>query len=580
MDHNNHKKSVYYKVLFLLFTIHYSLFTIHYSFAQENKYNEVVKIVAEYTPTISDAYKINLNPKIEDTIVEAPKLSYYINSVKMNTGFELEPIKPLRMSAEPLDKLYNSLLNVGIGNYLTPYAEFFYNSLQSKDYNAGFHFRHLSSNAKDGIKGYKNSYYSDNEVNVYGKYFMQSYTLFGDINYVRNVVHYYGHQTDFPNDSIKEVTLNKTGQKQIFTFVNLNAGITGNYHDAQHLGYEVKFKYYNLSDLFSAKENNIRLNGFVSKNVSFMSSAKTQMVMVSADISYFNNVNNFMNTGSTLYKVTPELRTDFNKLKVNIGLNISDHADADAKFRISPVINANLALVSDMLYVYSGINGGFVRNTYKAFSDANPFINSDITEPFTSKKSYTTNKIEFSGGIKGSFSKNLSFNASITTTDAENVPLFVTDTNTLARNRFTVVYNNIQITNLMGEISWEQSGKLDIMLRGDYFNYTLSNESYAWEKPLYDLSLSARYHFNEQLILKADLFGLFNIYEGKFDKNKVILAQKTDHIFDINLSGEYRFTKQLSAFLNLNNLAFDRYYRWYNYPSEKFNFLAGVSYRF
>ena len=137
-----------------------------------------MKIVAEYTPTISDAIKLNLNPKIEDTIVETPKLNYSINSVKMNTGFELEPIKPLRMSPEPLDKLYSSLLNVGFGNYTTPYAEFFYNSLQSKDYNAGFHIKHLSSNATDGINNYNNSNYSDNEVNVYGKYFMQDYTLF------------------------------------------------------------------------------------------------------------------------------------------------------------------------------------------------------------------------------------------------------------------------------------------------------------------------------------------------------------------------------------------------------------------
>ena len=169
----------------------------------------------------------------------------------------------------------------------------------------------------------------------------------------------------------------------------------------------------------------------------------------------------------------------------------------------------------------------------------------------------------------------------------DNLPLFVTDTTTKAKNKFTVVYDNVQILNLKGEVTWEQSEKLDIILRGDYFNYTITNEMYAWEKPDYDLGLTAKYHYSEQLIFKADLFGLFKIYERDFVKeteNNVVVTtvspQLINHIYDINLGAEYRFTKQLSAFLNLNNIGNYRYYRWYNYPSQRFNFLAGVSYAF
>jgi outer membrane receptor protein involved in Fe transport len=51
-------------------------------------------------------------------------------------------------------------------------------------------------------------------------------------------------------------------------------------------------------------------------------------------------------------------------------------------------------------------------------------------------------------------------------------------------------------------------------------------------------------------------------------------------ITDINLGFEYRYNKKLGAFLNLNNLAGTRYYRWNNYPTYRFNFLAGLSYSF
>ncbi len=49
-------------------------------------------------------------------------------------------------------------------------------------------------------------------------------------------------------------------------------------------------------------------------------------------------------------------------------------------------------------------------------------------------------------------------------------------------------------------------------------------------------------------------------------------------IADINLSLEYRYTKLLSVFLHINNLAASRYYQWYQYPLQRFNFMAGFTY--
>jgi len=51
-------------------------------------------------------------------------------------------------------------------------------------------------------------------------------------------------------------------------------------------------------------------------------------------------------------------------------------------------------------------------------------------------------------------------------------------------------------------------------------------------------------------------------------------------LVDVNLGLEYRYTKFLSAFLNLNNLAAQRYQRWYAYPTQKFNLLGGLTYTF
>ena len=49
-------------------------------------------------------------------------------------------------------------------------------------------------------------------------------------------------------------------------------------------------------------------------------------------------------------------------------------------------------------------------------------------------------------------------------------------------------------------------------------------------------------------------------------------------IVDINLGAEYRYSKMLSFFVNFNNIANTRYYRWEKYPSQRFNLMAGLTF--
>ena len=53
-----------------------------------------------------------------------------------------------------------------------------------------------------------------------------------------------------------------------------------------------------------------------------------------------------------------------------------------------------------------------------------------------------------------------------------------------------------------------------------------------------------------------------------------------DPVFDINLKGTYSITSKFALFAQLNNLGFQGYERWFGYPVQSFNFLAGVSYAF
>jgi len=48
--------------------------------------------------------------------------------------------------------------------------------------------------------------------------------------------------------------------------------------------------------------------------------------------------------------------------------------------------------------------------------------------------------------------------------------------------------------------------------------------------------------------------------------------------FNLNLSAEYRYSKILSFWAKLNNIANNHYYEWAYYPSQGFLFMLGFTY--
>ena len=59
-----------------------------------------------------------------------------------------------------------------------------------------------------------------------------------------------------------------------------------------------------------------------------------------------------------------------------------------------------------------------------------------------------------------------------------------------------------------------------------------------------------------------------------------VYGRKIDPIFDFNLGMEYRFTKKLSAFVDVNNILSKNYEIWGNYHVQGINVMAGVTYSF
>lgn len=543
-----------------------------HSFAQ----NQDVIIIDAYKPTISDAFKINGNPKIIDTIVKKMDLIYQVNPALYKTTFNIDPIKPAKMVGEPLTKLYKSYVKVGFGTKVTPFAEIYFNNLRSTNQSIGAYFKHLSSAGK--IKDFAFPGFSDNDAGLYARRFYKNHTLSGEVDYKRNVVHYYGFKhSEF--DSLPNINdlENKDSIKQRFSKIGATLKFKSTFQDSLKLNHSFSLSYYNQRDLYQAMEDNISFSGDVDKKVSlFGKNLEYQNLGLNTNVDYFNDINPVDTSFGAVVKLQPHYSATYNILKFDAGFNTFFEATDDSKIYIFPDLSFNINLYDNIFVLYAGITSDLKRNNFMDIAEENPFINTSSALKFTRTKS------KFYGGFKGSLSSYLSFNASVSKANVVDMPLYFNDTSSILLNRFVLIYDDIKVFNTHTEITYQRSEKYKFLLISNFYQYATTNELYAWFKPNMDVKLAFNYNLKNKIILKTEVFAFSSsdakiIVPGTVPEIKPIRMKGT---VDFNLGLEYRYSKILSGFINFNNIGAVRYQRWYNYPTYGFTILGGVSYAF
>ena len=528
-----------------------------FSYAQKKDLDTLETVVnksANYS--IANATKINDNPGYSDSTARIPAQHYSISPKQMVTTFELAPIKPAKMVGEPLTHLYNSIVKLGFGNYTTPYLEGFYNSLRSKEYSYGVHVKHLSS--KSTLADYGNSSYSDNEINLYGKRFFGKQTLFANFDYARNVVHYYGYDT-------KAITINNDDAiRQRFSFINPSLRLLSHYSDSTHYNYDLRLKYYNLLDLYNANENNISAEAIVKGYYD------KQLITLGAGVDYYNTRTAKDTTNNTILHLSPSLAFAGNKWNVNVGVTVVGDFAKESKFFFFPNIDFNFNVVDNIIIPYAGVSGGLDKNSYKSMSDINPFISPTVSLVNTDRK------VEVYGGLRGTVESNTSYNVKATWSTISNMPFFVTDESDLLKNKFSLIYDDVTYLNIHGELGYQQTEKIKFIAKGDYFHYTTTNEIRAWYKPEVQITGSVHYNLRDKIVVKGDIFYIGKQLAKTFDTEGKAVPKELKGIVDINLGAEYKYSKLFTLFANLNNIAGMRYYRWNNYPTQRFMIMGGL----
>jgi hypothetical protein len=527
--------------------------------------NKEVEVVKPYVPVVSDASKINNLPLFNDTTIIKPSFDYHIVPSVINTDYQLNKINPAKMVSMPLAKLYKTYLKLGLGNYGTPLAEVYINSNRSKKYSAGLYLHHQSSGGDIKLDNDKKVFagYSDNEATVFGKKYINKAFIYGDAGITSNTVYHYGYNTDV----IKDTILEKGNIRQNYFGAAINAGIRSTHNDSTDLSYHFGLGYNFFKNRFSQSEGNLRL--FAEGCKLF----KNNLVGLKSNLLVIkpNEKLDTLGYSNTIFNLQPYIVLTNPEYRLEGGLNIIfENQFGKLNMYLYPDIELTINIAKDVLVGFVGLKSQLKEHSYQSIAFENPFIRPNLLVRNTNVSA------SFVGGFKGSLGSKASFVAKAEFTRSKYDYFFVNDTLSSLQNQFTVVYDNTQHLNVSFETDYDYSQSLAFALKAGYNHYQLEKEDYAWNRPDFELTFSTKYNLRNKILANVDVISMSKRYAKLFDSSAK--AKELPGVVDVNLGLEYRYTKILSAWIKLNNIAASKFYRWNNYPAQRFNVMIGITY--
>lgn len=548
------------------------------------------KVVTDSDRSIEPAKRISQRPSVFDTLIPTPQIEYPLLVLREETKIEVQDIDPAVMRIKPqLSKLYNGYAKVGAGSRLMGLGEVYYNSLRSRKLNWGVHANHLSE--WGSISDYAPSQYDRTALKAYGEVNEKRYTYGAEVDYSNRGLNYYGFQN--PNadrDSIAQRFSNYKGQ----------AFFNGHAKDSNHLNYNIGLSYdffhqhkpyIDTIDDWKAREHNAALRStwmYTSSNHLLLSNLKADF-----DIDFNNykfgipdsNVT-VLDSGyvenNTLFRLRPTTHffSKDNKFQFEFGGELAIDAGKNTKANLYPVGAVQYSLFNDLFIPYARVDGGVSQQRLNGFIMRNEFMRTNVNL-------LNLRRFAFETGIKGTLSKNMSFNLGFATVNYQNMGLFVNDTTYSNKNRFDLIYDTVRVNTIMGSLTYQHNEtlKFDGILKWN--GYMARNNAFAWNMPTTEVIIRGKYNVYDKLIVNLDftLEGGRNalVYDANIEGVKEVngqLVKPLGLIADANLGVEYRYTSRISFFANANNFAAQRYQRWFDYPVQAFQFMMGATFRF
>lgn len=591
--------------------------------SDSNVYNERVIVTSRFRPVVDESRKLNVAPSITDTVPTMPKnFTYDISSRRLTSLYEPSRIKAARIIGEPATKLYNNYLKLGMGNYWSPLAEVYFNSLRNTNKTYGIRATHHSSwgtigKASDTIASpdsYGQAPFSFTDVTAFGRLITRNkLQISGDVGYQNDFNRYYG----FSDSTLKSVmnctrdSIALTDYNAVYNLLSLNAGVKTLNTDVNALGYEANL---NLSDLFASySQNEFNLN--VEGNIHYgFTIAKKYMGIAYLHLVYNGFATNYnptqlplganaaLNTllltrdDSTgvsalggknylnIYKANPYIDFLFQGFQVHAGAVVAFdgfNRPASGLVHVYPDAVVSKTFLHEIVNVSLGAQGNVDPCDWNAIRQVNPYVapNADMR---------ATSHYDFFAKARLEFSKKMDLTLYGMFSSLDDDLSFRLDDSYTLHNVFMPVYDSLTRIKVGGQFVFLNDEMLQLEAKGNYYIYKNKKtraveggyeELPLFYRPTFDAGLCAKVNYNDMILGRVE-FQLMGRtpYDTELDAEGVESMLYLPLRTGLNLEVEYRYNKALSFFLKADNLLFQRYYYWQNYPSYRGLFILGLTY--
>ncbi|MBO4655591.1 MAG: hypothetical protein J5644_08600 [Bacteroidales bacterium] len=569
-----------------------------------------------FNPQLSNIQKINQQAVLNDTIKETVKFDYSITPMQMDVSFSPTPIKASKLSPEIGEPVARNYIKVGFGYPVTPLLEFAAHNANNSKYSYGINLHHFSSWA--GPIGKKQKQYayaptSDTRVHLFLTTFFKDQTLYSSVDYNHELAHFYGYGKDVTNARgiYSESLYGKDYYNAIrndFHHVKAEIGIRSNHlPGVKKLKQDVRLNYNFLYCHNKSMENHVGITSFFAYDSRFMKISGSQNYRIDFNFDYYDDrlrttsgtaddetfPAQFYHANAFKFEIVPNMQFTIKEYHIKLGVGVPVlRSNLVTRCPVYPVAEVQLGIVPGILSIYAGVDGKAEYQGMKELLYENPYYSPTYTNFDT--LDFTRTRINVYGGIKGNLVKKLNYHISARYAYVQDMAFFQLDPNYLLRNKFMVIYNDVNYLNVCLNLSWDVIDHLSLTFEGNYNAYFFKKDSelkYAWYKPGLDFGFDGKYTLKGKYIFDLNFKLEFMRWalsprdeKGniRYDNFGDVSYQPTKMkpVLDFGIGFEYLINKNFSAFATINNIGCQYYARYYDFNCFGINALVGVTYSF
>jgi hypothetical protein len=550
---------------------------------QENVLKREVTLYNPYKPSLSVVKKMSFLPDMTDTVKLKPEFHYVVSAKPFQPEYTISPIKAAALLPDPLPKLYKSYVNIGFGNHFTPLAEISITNERSKKGAYGFYGRHFSTNDDIVLENGRSVYggYMDNDASLFGKKIFPKSELEVSVDFTQKERHAYGYDPQIMDyiPSKKDIRMNYFNAGGKLSYSSLKLDSADFYYK-----WDVYYNYFHQSEYFFQHSGGIE--GIMAK------SFNGHYIGASVSFRHYNNSDSVYTKSQYIASISPfyTKRTD----EWNFKLGLQMLLDRSSILHIYPDVDFGFTIIPSYLSFFASLSGKLERNEPLKIVSENPYLVSNQYPGFVSngvlyKLPDTDHRLVINSGVKGNTGVGGSYliSASYSLIDDmlfySNVVFPDSVTPRAMGNYFLPVTDAVKLLNLHAEMNGPITDKLSFRWVANYYSYT-TDMKYAWNKPDWEGQVGLKYNLRDKIIIGME-FTTIGIRREIVSGDRLSLEAGYTPVviempvhFNMNLNAEYRYSKILSFWARLNNVAIDRYYEWAYYPSQKFIGMLGFTY--